>query len=311
MGGAFRRGVDLYLSDHPSAKISFVYEDHKYDGKTAVTGLHALRARTDIDLMLVWGNMPAGAVAPVAEQQQIPTLAISMNPDAKGKQYVVSLGPPLGNVVDTIVDRFQRLGAARAGSVSIDMGNALEAIDLVDRQLGVQMLKKVVSSEEVDFKPIISQLRSREIHHLVVFLLPHQALTFLRQSKQLKYTPQIVGGDVFAVESFQHEARQLSSTVGFVYGAVKDDFIKRLSSLPHGRSYFFEVATGYSVAAMVDEVAQGRASSAHAGDVPSAQTLSALCAVQPPNLPLESLTFKETPDFGRHFEVRNRYYPIP
>jgi len=306
MGGAFRRGVELYLAEHPAAKVSFVYEDHKYDAKTAVTGLHALRSRTDINLVLVWGNTPAGAVAPVAEQQRIPTLTISMNPDARNRRYVVSLGPPVDDLVNVIVDRFKRFGTGHAGAVSIDVGNALQAIDLVDNALGGQMVKKVVSGDELDFKPIILQLRSREVERLVVFLLPQQALTFLRQAKQLKYTPHIVGGDVFAVESFQNEAHQLSSTVGFAYGSVRDQFLKRLAGAAQGTSYFFEVATGYSVAAMVDEVAQIRSSGNATGDI-----LTTLCALRPSNLPLESVTFKETPEFGRHFAVGSRYYPVP
>lgn len=306
MGGAFRRGVQLYLADHPTAAVSFLYEDHKYDGKTTVTALHALHARSDIKLMVVWGNTPAGAAAPVAEQQRIPTLAISMNPDARDRRYVVSLGPPVASLVSAIAEHFKNIGGGHVGAVSIDIGNALEAIDLVDAALDGSMLKKVVSSDEVDFKPIISQLRSRQIDRLVVFLLPQQALTFLRQAKQLTYTPQIVGGDVFAVESFENEAQHLTAKAGFVYGAVKDEFIAHLASGQSGTSYFFEVATGYSVAQMLDDLAQRIRLQA----IPS-NVLDDLVSLQLANLPIESIKFKHSPEFGRHFEVGVRYYPVP
>jgi ABC-type branched-subunit amino acid transport system substrate-binding protein len=218
MGVSFRRGVELWLADHPNSKVSFLYEDHKYEGKAVVTGLHSLRGNSDIQMAIVWGNAPAGAAAPVAEQQKIPTLVISSNPDAKGRRFVASLGPPINIVVDKIVEHAHVAGIKKLGAVTIDMGNAVEVIDRVGQKHVGGVFTKVVSNEEVDFKPVINQLKSRDIDGIVLFLIPQQALTFLRQAKQMQYSPSIVGGDVFAVESFQRSAAQLTPKINFGYG---------------------------------------------------------------------------------------------
>ena len=305
MGQSFKRGIDLYIEDHPQAKLERIYEDHRYDGKTVVTALHAVSAKAHDGLVIVWGNAPASAAAPVAEQQHIPTLAVSMNSDAKGRGYVVSLGPPLREVVGEILKALQYVGAKRVGAVAVDIGNSLEAIGLISEALGGDVTTKIVSNDEVDFKSVIMQLRSRSVDGLVVFLLPQQALTFLRQAKQLNYSPAIVGGDVFGVDSFRKEAESLSSKVGFVYGAVRPDFINRLAQSPAGASCFFEVATGYSIAAMIDGAVDRSRVLPAGGDI-----LHQLASVDTAGLPLTKIEYSKTNDFGRHFEVGSQYYAI-
>ncbi len=305
MGAGVRRGVELYLADNPKAPLSFVFEDNKYDGKSTVTALHALRANKDVKFVVVWGNAPCGAAAPVAEQQKLPMLAISSNPDAKGRIFVVSFGPLLQSLTGGIVDQLRSFGSRHPGAVTIDLGNALEAVELVNRDFEGAMFTKIVSSDEVDFKPIISQLKTRSVDGILLFLLPQQALTFLKQARQLNYSPHVVGGDVFAVDSFRKEVLQLSDKVSFVYGAVDAAFRDRLSSSPEGSSYFFEVATGYSVAAMSVALAQRWKSGTS-----SADPLAQLTSLDLKGLPVSSIEFKEDDSFGRHFQVGVSVYPL-
>ncbi len=305
MGASFRRGVELYRADHPEAQVSFVFEDHKYDGKSAVTALHALRAQKDVELVVVWGNAPSSAAAPVAEQQKLPMLAVSMNPDARGRKFVVSLGSPIERVANTVVEKLRSSGTLHPGAVVIDIGNALEAIELIDRGLGGGALKKIVANEEVDFKPILSQFKSRSIDGIVLFLLPQQALTFLKQAKQMEYFPHIIGGDVFAVESFQKEALEFTQKASLVYGAVNPDFRERLSKIPDGSSYFFEAATGYSVAAISGALVERWKGGASSGD-----PLEVSSSLDLKGLPISSLEFKEDSSFGRHFEAGVSIYPL-
>jgi ABC-type branched-subunit amino acid transport system substrate-binding protein len=305
MGASFRRGVELYLSDNPKAPISFLFEDHKYDGKAAVTGLHALRINNDLKFVVMWGNTPCSATAPVAEQQKLPMLAISMNPDAKGRKFVVSFGPPLERLVERIAGQIQSAGVRTPGAVAIDIGNSLKGIEMVNRSLNGGLFTRTVANEELDFKPIISQFKARSIDGVVLLLLPQQALVFLKQAKQFDYFPHIVGGDVFAVESFRTEAKQLSDKVNFVYGATLPAFRERLSKAPAGDSYFFEVATGYSVAAISAALAERWRSG-----VPSEDPFSVLGSLDLKSLPVAPLEYKEDESFGRHFEAGASIYPV-
>jgi ABC-type branched-subunit amino acid transport system substrate-binding protein len=303
MGLSFKRGVELYSNDNRDAGVSFVFEDHKYDGRATVTAMHALKAQTGVDLVVVWGNAPSSAAAPLAEQQRIPTLAVSMNPDAKDRNFVVTFGPPAAKVADTIAAYFKQTGASNYGAIGIDMGNVLEVFDMVEHRVHGFSSRKVVSATEVDFKPVISNFKSRSIDSLVLFLLPEQALTFLKQARQMDYSPSIIGGDIFATETFQSQAAQLTSKVAFVYGAVKPEFIRRLSDSEAGRSYFFEVATGYSVAAMSAELVKRK----RVGDAPFVE----LDALSLESLPIPAIKYRSDDSLGRHFEVDAAVYTVP
>ncbi len=158
--------------------MQFIFDDNRYDGRTTITALHALRATSGVRFIVVWGNTPSAAASPVAEQHKIPMLAISSNPDARDRRFVVSLGFPLEKLVDCMIRRFKRENVERHAALTVDLGNALEAVRLLDQRLGGGVLQKVVSSDESDFKPIILQLKARQISGLALFLLPQQALTF-------------------------------------------------------------------------------------------------------------------------------------
>lgn len=305
MGTSFKRGVEMYTSEYPKAPVSFIFEDDAYEGKAAVTSLHALRSNPGIDMAIVWGNAPAGATAPVAEQKKIPTITISNGPDAKGRRYVLSLGFSNTQEAERIAQTFTARGVSNIGAVTVDMGSALECVELVGGLAPGGIYKKIVPSEEVDFKGIIPQLKSRKIDGLVLFLLPLQALTFLSQAKQFGYYPTIVGGDVFALESFRKDAAKLSNNISYAYGSVEESFIRKLSVVPGGTSYFFETATGYSLAAISVAMAE-RWKTKGVSDDP----FSGLKEMTLPQLPLPRIDYKEDSAFGRHFEVDNRVYQV-
>jgi ABC-type branched-subunit amino acid transport system substrate-binding protein len=305
MGKGVMRGFEMYTKDYPTQKLSFLFEDHRYDGKTAVTAIHGLRGKTGVDMAVVWGNAPSRAVAPVAEQRRIPTITISNNPDAKDRRFVTSVGFSAKREADRMAEHFKTQKTARLAAVTVDLGNALEVVRLIGEAFEGGVLEKVVSTDEVDFKTPITLLKSRQVDGLVLFLLPQQALTFLNQAKQLNYFPAIVGGDVFALESFRKEASRLSETLRYVYGSVDPAFIARIERELGDSSYFFEVATGYSVAAIVASLAE------HAPDVLSSDDpFARMREVSLKDLPLPSITYKEDSERGRRFEVDISVYDM-
>ena len=306
MGEAFRRGIELSQKDGAADHVQFMFEDHKYDGKTALTALHKLRGVDGIDLAVVWGNTPSGSCAPVAEQQEIPMLAVSMNPDAKGRRYVTTFGPPIEALIDRVAKQFDDWNLKEPGAVSVDLGNALLGIEMLKKQLNGKLLVKTIASDESDFKTLIAGLKSKGIDGLVLFATPEQALTFLRQAKGLQYFPKIVGGDVFAEHSFNREALQLTQNLVFVYGAVDARFIKRLAAMDGSTSYFFEVASGYALASMAEHLAMNDQQGSS-----KANPLSFLDTFDLSKLPVRQMRFLENSDYGRHFEVAGEMYQVP
>jgi hypothetical protein len=83
-----------------------------------------------------------------------------------------------------------------------------------------------------------------------------------------------------------------------VYGSVKSPFIQRLADSPPGRSYFFEAASGYSVAAISAALAQRWRSEEDNND-----PFRELPLIPLSGFPLAAIDFRNDTSLGRHLEV--------
>jgi branched-chain amino acid transport system substrate-binding protein len=303
MGIAFRNGIDLFLEQRQvPAGAQFLYEDSGYDGKRAVTALHKLRSADKADLVIVWGNTPSGACAPVAERLQAPLIAVTMNPDARGRRYVVTFGSTAEALVDKIVAQLRAWQALHPAAVSVDIGNALTGVALVKAGLNGNLMVREVANDESDFKTVLFGLRRRHADALVLFALPEQALTLMRQAVELGLQTKIIGGDFFADEEFQRRLGNQLPEVAFVYGGVRDDFIAALRARFGGVSYFYESACGYALAALSAEL------SARRGPGEPHELFEELTALPMPAAPIIGLKLVKDEQRGRHFENEGRIY---
>lgn len=302
MGQAFRKGIQLFQTDYPHSKLQFRFEDNRYDGKDSVAAFRKLHEVDRSDVVIVWGNMPSDTCAPVAEANRLPMIAISMNPVAKDRSYVVSLGPPLEKLVSQVAAKFKEWKLSRPAAVSIDIGAALAGVESLRTQLGGDLLVKVIANEDVDFKTLIATFKAKGVDGLMLLALPQQALTFLRQSKQLHFQPRVIGGDVFADDAFQREGRAHIPELSFVYGAVEPNFVSRLRADFGEVSYFFESATAYATALLLHRVAEQNP------HLSGESLLTAFSEVRTAQLPVEGLTFMRTVEAGPHFEVDGKIY---
>lgn len=301
MGEAFRKGFDLFAKEMPAAKVSFLFEDSRYDGKASLSAFHKLSEVDKVDLIVVWGNTPSDTVAPIAEKSRFPVLAISMNPVAKDRAYVVSLGPPRQMLVQQVNQTFDDWELKNAAAVSIDIGSALEGVERVKANRNGELAVTIVSGEDNDFKSIIANLKAKKVDGLLLLMLPEQALTFTKQAYQMKFTPRIIGGDIFADEEFQRKVREYSREISYVYGAVDSSFLPRVKHEFGESSYFFETACGYTVALLTHRVAEQATQW-------KSNPLEALLKVDSSGVPLGGFQLSDTPEFGRHFEVTGRVY---
>jgi hypothetical protein len=71
---------------------------------------------------------------------------------------------------------------------------------------------------------------------------------YQRHRHPLQLNQDVIGGNIFASDSFRLQAIKLTDTCSFGYGGVKKEFVQKLHESPEDSSYFFEVATGYSIA---------------------------------------------------------------
>lgn len=300
MGEGFRKGFVLFQQDFPNSNVEFLFEDHKYDGKSAVSSLYKLSQSDRAEMVIVWGNMPSQSSAPVAEQSRLPMIGVTMDPVAKGRQYVTSLGPPIKRLITRVEEKFKEWQLKKLAAVSIDIGDAIAGMQMLNDDLGGHLLLKTIANEEADFKTLLTSLRSKRIDGLFLILLPEQALTFVRQAAQLKYKPKIIGGDVFGDSEFQKEALRYISELWFVYGAVQPPFIERLREKWGNTSYFFESACGYALAAIASRLLSQKSS--------DKSPFERLKSINFTDLPIIGLQLLDSPEYGLHFEADGQVY---
>lgn len=283
----------MYQEDHPDSDLRFVFEDHRYDGKTSISVLQKFKNIDKVDYAVVWGNTPSSTCAPVAERIELPMLGISFNPDAKGRKMVMTFGPKIEDHIDQVVAQFDRWKLETPAAVSIDIGNAVQGVEMLAERLSGKLITKFITNDEADFKSLLVQLRSKGVDGLLLFLMPQQAITFIRQADELEYPLKIVGGDIFAEDAFYESISSYSSEVAFVYGGVSQSFVNRIVKQWSSKSYFYETASGYAIAKLFE---------AFNGDKIRIEEIDKTA------MPVLGFQFRNDQAFGRHFGVKSMIY---
>ena len=96
-GSAVRNGIQLAQSRFPSKfqHLDLLYEDNRYDGKTALTILQKFRA-SNVDLIYSWGEIPFNAIAPIIEKSKVPLTAYSLdNKAAVNSKFIILTSNPI------------------------------------------------------------------------------------------------------------------------------------------------------------------------------------------------------------------------
>ena len=306
MGVAFRRGFELFQQDNSScvSQSLLIFEDGRYDGKATTSAYQKLTSVDKVDLTIVWGNTPSGVCAPLAERKGAPLIAVAFTPEAKGRSHVVTFGPKTKLLATRTAEEFRKWGAKHPAAVSVNIGNALESIDYVKAALGEELDLRIVALEEVDFRSIITQLKAKGTDGVLAFLLPDQAITFAKQSVELGFTPPIIGGDVFADRLFGDKIGKILPRVAFVYSGVESAFIERLEKESFGSSYFYEVASGYSLAELVCRLGEKKQAEG------SRSPLEKLFEISLIKSPIKGLGLLRDEEYGTHFENEADVYYV-
>ena len=79
------------LSTSTKEKIQLIFEDDKFDAKNTVSAFNKLINFDKASIIICFASTPCAAVAPLADQQKIPLIAIASAPVQINHNYVVRL----------------------------------------------------------------------------------------------------------------------------------------------------------------------------------------------------------------------------
>lgn len=232
-GAAARNGIELARKENPVlfSDIEFLYEDHKYEGRMALSAFNKLVTVDNIDLMYLWGYGPVQAVAPVAEQRKQPLIAVTGEQGiALKRDYIVRFCYHGEQAALEILPYLRKKGVKKIGILKTELAFINSILDGLRKNLADGESVEVIDSfqfENTDFKSSITRLKSMSYDAVGVFLGSGQISQFYRQAASQGYD-----GFTFGTDFFESKTEIVDSGAGIdgaVFPApfVSEDFKKR------------------------------------------------------------------------------------
>jgi hypothetical protein len=263
MGQAMRNGITLFTERQPAdaAKVKFIYEDSKYDGKEAITIARKLSEVDKARLLVVWGNTPANAAAPVIKAMQVRGAFISHDDHSRENPDAIDIGPSSSACLAPLAAKVRQVGVEKFGTIGIDVGTVVPWLDSLDREIGTKLFRELVSSDATQFQSQLLKGKSRGISTYLLAMMPDQGLLLARQAKQLNLTPSFVGIDAFANDKILAEIKGVQPDLGLVSGGVQPWFKEAYRQRFGDGAFLLEAASGYVLGQLASQLA--REDSAH------------------------------------------------
>lgn len=259
MNKSVTNGFEDFRKENPDKmkNVKVVFDDHLYDGKTAISNFQNFKSAHKIDLAVVWGNTPSQALAPVAERDKTPLIAVSYEPLAKGRDWVVTLGQPAEYSMEYMADYIKDSGYKRPMMVYIDVGNATRSTEVLGGFLekrGLKLLTESIAMKMVGLKSIVTRIKARNPDFLFLFTIPSQFLTISKEIKTQGLTLPMVGADVLLQTDILKKARKYSKETYAFHGRIDDDNIKRIIKKQGNGSYVYDYAVGYTLGQIISKL---------------------------------------------------------
>ena len=220
-GSGCRNAMQIALDKLDPAlqnRINLIFEDDKLQPALAVAAYRKLRSVDNIQAVLTFGSGSSNAVAPLAESDGIPMIAIASDFKIvrdRSKPFLLWVSP--AEEVKVLVREMKRRGYRRIASIVATQDGMLSISRELDHARGSSF--DVVVHEEVpgdmrDFRPFLSKLRTYTgIDAVFVALMPGQSGIFAKQARQRG-----IQIPLFNAETFE-EPDDVKTSEGALFGA--------------------------------------------------------------------------------------------
>lgn len=193
-GTAVKNAFKMAEVDVGKGDTELLYEDNKFDGKTAVGVFNLLADVKKVDLIYLWGEPCLYAVSPLTSNKKIPVLSMSVDKrPAKNSPYVIRTVNPAQDFIKVVYQylRGEKYANGEFKKIGILMADDpyFESLyeELVKQKLENEEVKLIanVSPEKVDFKSELLKVKSNKPDVLAMYLNPGQVSSAFRGLKNL------------------------------------------------------------------------------------------------------------------------------
>lgn len=226
-GSAVQNALKLAQDDEAPLfeQVHVILEDDQYNAKNALSAFQKLKDVDGAGLILVWGNEPALAVAPVAESSHFPLIAFGQTPAiAAGRQNVLRVLGSADNFGKPIAEYLVKKDVSSIQMILVDNTFYRLVADSIHSRILKSTNFNVIASvpaTETDFRTYLMKVKQSPKDSLGVFLSPAQLIPFFKQANELHVMNPIFGSTSFESKAVVTEARQLMN--GAVYAHVTVD----------------------------------------------------------------------------------------
>lgn len=212
LGNYIRNGIKLGLSELDSdisSQVKLFIEDDGWNVSRSVSAYQKLKLTEKVDVVIAVGSAVGNALAPLAEKDQIPFVAVGAS-DAnvsKGKKYAfthwVSPEAEAIKLADEIkrrdYKRFAFIGAEHEGVIAVR-----DALISVFNDSGITerlVLNELFLATETDFRTFIAKARQKQIDAVIVCLFGGGPLaSFAKQARAQGLKVDLAGMEMFEDE---------------------------------------------------------------------------------------------------------------
>ena len=237
------------LSKNVKQKIELKFEDDNFKPKNTVSAFNKLVENDGANIIICFTSAPCSAVAPIADRNKIPLIAVASTPVQKDRNFVVRLEISTTEEAKKLaqfikVKEYSKIASIVAVQDGIKAG--YESLSNYSDFAAKEVASESVKPDEKDFRTIIAKLLSKNPDLIFVGLLPGMAGEFGKQARELGYE-----GDFFGFNFIEGEETLVAaqgSLDGIVYTQASDPedwFVKKYmrvfnKSIGPGSAHFYD-----------------------------------------------------------------------
>lgn len=215
--------------------LELVFEDDKFDSKTAISAFQYLVEQKEVKAIIVFGSNSALAIAPLAEKVKVPVIALGLSPKIyKDREWVIQHWVQVKPLAEKILEIAKQKNVKQL-SILTSEHESYESIKNELLKIASNQGIKIKSSETIpletkDLNFLLPKLLKISEGTLAVCLLPEQNKAFAALALKSKLKLDLIGCNGLDTPILSDGEKKLFSNVLYPAVAHTDAFLKTFSS---------------------------------------------------------------------------------
>lgn len=250
-GEAIRNGVTLAREEDPELGKRFepLFEDSRYESKTAVTNFEKLRSADRVSAVYVFGGPMSDTLAPLAERAAVPMFSTEYDVRyTAGRKYVFRFANNAEDYARALIESLRKHKRRKFAIVKVEnqYHNTLSDAFLHALQEGEQgsVMANFLPGEK-DFRPVFPKLKAAAPDALGVYLSPGMQHAFFKELQSAGLKLPTFGTDTFESRTENSGVEDVVEGALFANSVVEESFERRYRTRFKGSAQLVHAALAY------------------------------------------------------------------